>query len=215
MVKTHQPFEPDPASNPAIRSIVRRKARRLARGHEFADHEVEDLEQDMWLHLLQMRRHYDPSRGSPEAFTVTVTGSWAAMEVRQRKRNRRNPDFNKLSLDAPVHAGRGGSTPCGELLGPEALCRRTGCQEHDPFAAVEDADEAEVMLESASDNDREVIEHVARYGISGTARRWSLTSDKTVTRHRVSVMLARACARIEESQNFLSGHAQPLSQRHK
>lgn len=113
----------------------------VSRGREFADHEVEDLAQDMWLHLLRIRRHYDPRRGSPEAFAVTVTGSWAAMEVRRRSRDRRNPDFNKFSLDTPVHTGKDRATPCGELLGPEALSRRTRCQEHDPFVAVDDADE--------------------------------------------------------------------------
>lgn len=182
-------------------SIFRRKALELVRRPEIAAHEVEDIAQEMWVHLLTMRDRYDPARGSPEAFATITSRSGAGMNIRRRGRDKRRPDYIKTSLDTTIRASDDRVTTLADLLGPDGVSRRTFHDEEDPFEAVDLADEAEAIRGVLSDEDRELLEHVARYGISQTARLWSRTSERPVTRHRIRVALARLRARVEESQH--------------
>ena len=77
--------------NDYARTLIRVKAKQLVRRPGFSRSDQEDVEQDLFLHLLRQVQHFDPTRGSLNTFVARVVNSAAAMLVRERGRNKRSP----------------------------------------------------------------------------------------------------------------------------
>ena len=82
-----------------IQTLLKIKARQLARRWEFRDWEQPDLEQDLLAHVLKQAHHFDPSRGAVNTFIDRVVNSAFAMMVRGRRRLKRAAGFGAVSLD--------------------------------------------------------------------------------------------------------------------
>jgi len=92
------------------KALVQAKARQLCR-RNFSPSEREDIEQDLWLAVLQQAERFHPARASLETFLDRVVSRAAAMLLRSRKRHKRAGGVQPLSLESDF-------TPTGEGLEP-------------------------------------------------------------------------------------------------
>jgi RNA polymerase sigma factor (sigma-70 family) len=81
-------------------ALIRHKARRLIGHHGFTGHDIEDLEQDLCLHVLQRSDRFDPARGARHAFIATVIhnkiANILAGRTAQRRDRRREQLFGEM-----------------------------------------------------------------------------------------------------------------------
>lgn len=82
--------QPKDLFNDYARTLIRVKARQLVRRPEFTACEVEDLEQELSLHILTRLDRFDPSRGSINTYFARVVDTAIAMLIRERGRIKRN-----------------------------------------------------------------------------------------------------------------------------
>lgn len=87
MSQGNQPKDP---FNDYARTLIRVKARQLVRRPEFTACEVEDLEQELTLHILTRLDRFDPSRGSLNTYLARIVNTAIAMLIRERGRIKRN-----------------------------------------------------------------------------------------------------------------------------
>lgn len=71
--------------DPKTHELVRRKARSLARCRGLTEHDIEDLEQDLFLDLLERWPKFDPDKSPPIHFIRKVLRNRAANFLRHRK----------------------------------------------------------------------------------------------------------------------------------
>jgi DNA-directed RNA polymerase specialized sigma24 family protein len=104
------------------------KARQLCRRRDFGRSCREDIEQDLWLHLLTQAAKFDGDRSSLNTFIDRMVNSAAAALVRSREREMRADGFRSQSLDA---APRGKESLAGEVA---PMCHpgvfATGVRDH-------------------------------------------------------------------------------------
>jgi len=110
------------------RTLIRVKSRQLIRRPGFCRSDLEDVEQDLFLHLFSQARHFDPDRGSLNTFIARVVNSAVAMLVRERGRIKRCPsdDVRVQSLGETVEQSDGPPAPLWMLVSIADLERRTG-----------------------------------------------------------------------------------------
>lgn len=72
------------------RTLIRVKARQLVRRPEFTACEVDDLEQELTLHILTKLDRFDPARGSVNTYFARIVNTAIAMLIRERARIKRN-----------------------------------------------------------------------------------------------------------------------------
>jgi len=109
------------------RTLIRVKARQIVRRPGFSRSDTDDVEQDLFLHLLNQIRQFDPSRGSLNTFIARVVDSAVAMLVRERGRNKRAPATGVIqSLEVMVDQTDGPPSPLGATLSQDDAQRRTG-----------------------------------------------------------------------------------------
>jgi DNA-directed RNA polymerase specialized sigma24 family protein len=81
--------------------LIRHKVRRLIGHHGFTTHDIEDLEQDLCLHVLQRSSRFDAVRGSRHAFIATVIKNKILNildgRTAQRRDRRREELFGEMS----------------------------------------------------------------------------------------------------------------------
>ena len=86
--------------NEYARTSIRVKAKQLSRRKDFGSSCREDIEQDLWLHLLGQAARFDGDRSSLNTFIDRVVNSAAASLVRSREREMRADGFHAQSLDS-------------------------------------------------------------------------------------------------------------------
>jgi RNA polymerase sigma factor (sigma-70 family) len=86
------------------RSIIRRKARLIARCDGFTARDLRDIEQELLLRLLQSLAQFDPDQGHINVFIATVVERSMAMLLRERWAKKRDTTGIR-SLDAPSADG--------------------------------------------------------------------------------------------------------------
>ena len=79
--------------------LVRAKARGLCRRHDFRADECTDIEQELYLRVLERAHHFDPRRGSWKTFVSRVVQTGIASLVRERRRQMRAAGFQAVSID--------------------------------------------------------------------------------------------------------------------
>lgn len=84
------------------KSIIQFKARQLSRLPGFSRSDAVDLEQELWRHVTERARQFDPARASLNTFIAQIVTSKVATILRDRGRQKRAPGFFARSLDAPV-----------------------------------------------------------------------------------------------------------------
>ncbi len=110
------------------RTLIRVKARQIVRRPGFNRSETGDVENDLFLHLLNQAQQFDPTRGSINTFIARVVDSAVAMLVRERRRNKRAPALGVVvqSVEVMVDQPDGPPAPLGATLSQADAERRTG-----------------------------------------------------------------------------------------
>lgn len=173
--------------NEYAQTSIRVKARQLCRRSDFNRPEREDVEQDLWLHLLTQTQNYDPQRSSLNTFIDRMVNSAAAHLVRRRESDMRADGFSAQSLDEGVICKDHKKETLGSSLSPNDGARRTFTAPKSDLAELEDREAFDFALASMPPDIRDLSSRVMQ-GETPTA----LARELGVSRYRVRRMLADA-----------------------
>lgn len=81
---------PDPRYTPDDAEIIKRKAKRLVGHYGYRTADVEDLQQELALHVFPRTRLHQPERGSREGFIGTVASNKIRNVIEQRTAQKRD-----------------------------------------------------------------------------------------------------------------------------
>ena len=112
--------------NQYARTSIRVKAKQLSRRKDFGSSCREDIEQDLWLHLLGQAARFDGDRSSLNTFIDRVVNSAAASLVRSREREMRADGFHAQSLESIADDFSCKKRTLRSSLSPEDSARRMG-----------------------------------------------------------------------------------------
>jgi RNA polymerase sigma factor (sigma-70 family) len=126
------------------------KARQLVRRPGFNRSETGDVEQDLFLHLLNQAQQFDPTRGSLNTFIARVIDSAVAMLIRERRREKRTPEAGVVvqSLEVMVDQQDGPPAPLGATLSQADAERRTGGDSMSAIDLFELADDVAHLIDA-------------------------------------------------------------------
>jgi len=83
-------------------SLIRKKARLLIGSYGFSTSDREDIEQELWYHLLKRQGAYDPSRGKISTFIARILDNRIRTMIEHRRAVKRSCDLPVESLDQRV-----------------------------------------------------------------------------------------------------------------
>ena len=152
------------------KSLIRFKARQLARRSGFSRSDEEDLEQELWLALIDKADQFDPQRASLDTFIDRVVNTSIRMILRERRRQKRANGFRAASLSGTIAQKSGRSESLGATLGEADRCRHTGSVPNDDMARRERDDAVDHALGGMPEHLRDVCRRVMGGSISSAAR---------------------------------------------
>lgn len=114
----------DFVANSDVIDIIKMKAWKLSQHPLFHKSDNEDIECDMWSHLFEWCDRYTPERGTMQAYVNMLMDTWAAMEIRARKRLKRRPDFQMTSINTTMIECDGDKIPLSTVLSIADAFRR-------------------------------------------------------------------------------------------
>ena len=80
------------AHNEYARTRIRVAVQRLGRRLKLSRADREDVEQDLWVNLLEQAQNFDPERGAINTFIDRVVRSAVAMKIRHQPLPARDQD---------------------------------------------------------------------------------------------------------------------------
>jgi RNA polymerase sigma factor (sigma-70 family) len=124
-----------------VRTLIRIKARQLARNPSFSRSDSDDIEQELAVALLKQACKYDPSRGSWNTFAAKVVQTSIGMILRKQRRLKRSPiaGVELQSLEMTVDIPDEPPMRLWALVMQADVDRRTGATSH---SATEVSDQA-------------------------------------------------------------------------
>ena len=152
------------------KSLIRFKARQLARRIGFSRSDEDDLEQELWLSLIDKAGHFDPQRASLDTFIDRVVNTSIRMILRDRRRQKRANGFRATSLGRMISQKGRRPEPLGATLSEADRCRHTGSVPNDDVARKERDDAVDHALEAMPEDLRDVCRRVMGGSISSAAR---------------------------------------------
>jgi RNA polymerase sigma-70 factor, ECF subfamily len=187
------PLARDVVLNAYSTSLIQSKARRLCRRPGFSCSEREDLEQEMWLHLVAQAHHFDARRASLNTFIDRTVCSCVAMILRHRRRSKRAPGFGTLSLESTLIEVDGQATPAREAISPDDLHRRTGAGFHSEAVRREEAEAITFALDAMPVGSRDLCRRL----MSGTVN--SVARDLRLSRRQVCDAIPTIRGHLEQA----------------
>ena len=175
----------DVVSNPYAQSLIRIKARQLCRRADFSRSDLEDLHQEMKLYLLKVGHLFDPTRARVETFIARAINSCIAMILRDRRRDKRRIDVERVSLEGTELPGDNETFSLWGELSTDDLFRRTGKMPDDPVKAIDAQDAFAWAMDQLCADDREIAALVMEHGKAGAAR------ERGVSRRQIDNALQR------------------------
>jgi RNA polymerase sigma factor (sigma-70 family) len=183
----------DVVSNPYAQSLIRIKARQLCRRADFSRSDLEDLHQEMRLYLLKVGHLFDPSRARMETFIARAINSCIAMILRDRRRDKRRIDVERVSLESTELPGDNETFSLWGEISTDDLFRRTGKMPVDPIDAIDSQDAFAWVMDQLADDDREIAALVMEHGKAGAAR------ERGVSRRQIDNALQRMRRHFEDA----------------
>jgi len=116
---------PDAVLTACAESVIKHKARQLARRRDFSRSDEKDLAQDMRLHLLRRVHRFDPARSSYNTFVARVIDTWIATMLRDRRRRKRAAGLDAQSLEGTSVTQDEAPASLRDVLHPEQVVGRT------------------------------------------------------------------------------------------
>jgi len=90
---------------PYINRVIRLRAFTMIGSYGFTKSDRKDIEQDLWLDVLQRLEYYDPEKSSPRTFINRIIRNKVASIAEFRKASKRDYRVPVFSLDQPVLSG--------------------------------------------------------------------------------------------------------------
>ena len=174
------------------RKLIRFKARQLCRLHSFSKSDEEDLQQELWLAVVNQAGKFDPARASLDTFIDRVVNTAVAMILRDRQRQKRANGFQTVSLDVTPSDGHG-NEPLAAKVSQDDLARRLGTEPTDETERRETAEAVASALAKLPDELRDVCRRVMGGSISAAAE------DLETSRRQIRNALATARPYLEEA----------------
>ncbi len=108
-------------------SLIRIKAKQVARRADFSVSDQDDIEQELALHLLTHIEKFDPERASLNTFITRVVDCGVSMLLRKRQSKKRMPgdEASVVSLEVPIDQPCGPPVSQGDVITSVDLDRRT------------------------------------------------------------------------------------------
>lgn len=181
--------------NEYAQTSIRVKARQLCRRGDFGRSSREDIEQDLWLHLLTQAGNFDGDRSSLNSFIDRMVNSAAATLVRSRERERRADGFHTQSLDAVPRGTESRKKSLRSSLSPNDGVRRLGNVSRCDLDLFEDQEAMEVAFAKMPPEVRHLCQRVMD-GAAPTA----LATELGISRRQVNNLLAQARQFLEEAE---------------
>lgn len=142
-----------------IANYIHRKARSIIRRPGFSVSDIEDIEQQLWLHLLERQEQFDPARSSFPTFANRVITNRAKDILRDRRAQRRDPMREACSVNDVIKDEDGSGTSRHEAIPSDDL----PLPEHGDLA-----NDIAVLRSQLDENDQAVLD---AYLASGSKRR--------------------------------------------
>jgi RNA polymerase sigma factor (sigma-70 family) len=180
--------------NEYAKTSIRVKARQLCRRADFNRSEREDVEQDLWLHLLTQAQNFDSERSALNTFIDRMVNSAAAHLVRRRESDMRADGFRTHSLDASPRGKDQHKKSLRSSLSPDDGTRRSFTIPKSDLDEFENREALEFALASMPDGVRNLCSRVMG-GESPTA----LARELGISRRRVRRMLDEAREHLERA----------------
>lgn len=181
------------------RTLIKIKAAQLCRRSDFSRSDYDDLRQGMLVYLLEKAHLFDPARGSLEAFVTNALNSWVKMELRFRSRMKRRGDLDAVSLEDTAVEFNGDADSLDAIVGEADQQRRTRSVPMSPIDLIDLGDAVRHALAQLSEEDQDLLRHVAKHGVAATAREWSRRRGADVSRRRIENAVARMRQRFEDA----------------
>lgn len=140
-----------------ISRLIQRKAESLCRRASFSISDLEDLEQELWAHLLEKETKYDPSLSKFETFANRVITNKVCSIIRHRKALKRNIEREAYSLHELIEGAEDGELLPRSEATPDV--RSPNPERHD---VIQDVD---TMLEGVDAEARRVAD-LLRQGVA-------------------------------------------------
>jgi len=175
------------------KALIQAKARQLCRRRDFSPSEQEDIEQELWLAVLEKAERFDPARARLETFLDRVVSRAAAMLLRRRKRRKRGNGVLPFSLESDFTAVGKGLKPLSEAVSSEDVARRLGTQSEDPMARLEQTEAIEYALAQMPERLRDICRRLMTGTVASVAR------ELGISRHQVRKVLEEARPYFEEA----------------
>lgn len=117
-------------------NYLRKKAKQLVHRVGYTASDVEDIQQDLLVHLLERIDQFDPERGHINVFITAVTERYIANILRDREADCRRPEnpVESLNVSVACEDSESGSVDFGETVDEE---RRTARDDHYPRSEIE------------------------------------------------------------------------------
>lgn len=158
-----------------VQTLLRIKAKQLARRPEFRRTDPADIEHDLTIHVLKQADNYDPARSVPNTFITRVVETAAAMLVRDRGRTKRAAGYRAISLERTWLHGDQRQTMLGDIVSESDLRRRCGGRIRDDRRKAElSADVAGAMV-GLTDRQREIAKRLAWAAEASIAREMGIS----------------------------------------
>jgi hypothetical protein len=101
---------PDPRYQPEDAEIIKKKAKRLVGHYGYRQDDVDDLEQELALHVFPRIHLHRPERGSREGFVGKMASNKLLNVIEQRTAQKRDRRYDTRIDDAGEDALNDGST---------------------------------------------------------------------------------------------------------
>lgn len=117
----------DPSDDRFIRGIIRRKVNQLTSRAGFTRQDRDDLEQDLFVRVLQSLPKFDPDQAHLNKFITTVVERYVANILRNKRAEKR--DHRRISsLNVMIEITEEGPTELAQTIGDRELDARIGRQ---------------------------------------------------------------------------------------
>jgi RNA polymerase sigma factor (sigma-70 family) len=177
-----------------VSKLLKTKARQLRRRPEFWRADLQDIQQELVLHVVQRAHLFDPARGGVNTFIATVVESAAAMLCRDRKRLKRAAGLNLQSLEGSTLQDEGEEKTLLDVLVDDDLRRRQasyGASDEERCDAS--ADTAEVLSRLSSP-----LRKVARLQMAGE-NEVSIARTLGISRRQARKAIEKICEHFRQA----------------
>jgi RNA polymerase sigma factor (sigma-70 family) len=113
------------------KTLIEFKARQLSRRRGIGQSDRDEIQQELWLAVVNQADRFDPSRASLDTFIDRVVNTGVAIVLRDRERQKRAMGFRAASLDTVLKDADCSKPPLAAKITEDDHHRRLGTERRD------------------------------------------------------------------------------------